>query len=166
MKYKTLSFEDANKLGYVGLDDYHNYEYRHGVFIIEDDKPVDMLGCDGGEPEDNTLFRDWAWIADALNEAYCAGLSDGNQVKVRTATFAYDVIEYTLDRIMLVDQCEEHGRMSITNAAEAVIDDLREKHMLEDNTRVYYKDTMGEIDELCHDGDRFIGFAPGSARKK
>lgn len=85
-------------------------------------------------------------------------------MKIRSATFAYDVIEYTLDRVMLVDRCEEHGCMSITNAAEAVIDDLRERHMLEDNTRVYYKDTMGEVDELCHDGNQFTGFAPGPGK--
>lgn len=76
MKYATLSFEDATKLGYVGLDEYSDYEYRCGVFRMENDKPVAMLGHDGGEPEDQTLWRDWAWVSYALNTAYEDGLSE------------------------------------------------------------------------------------------
>jgi len=79
MKYKTLSFENAMKLGFEDddLKEYGDYEYRMGVFKMEGDKPVEMLGCDGGEPEDNTLYRDWSWIAGALNDAYAQGLSHG-----------------------------------------------------------------------------------------
>ena len=34
---------------------------------------------DGGEPEDNSFFRDWAWIAGAIEEAYKLGLKDGRK---------------------------------------------------------------------------------------
>lgn len=30
-------------------------------------RAVDLLGEDGGEPEDQTLYRDWAWVPDMAN---------------------------------------------------------------------------------------------------
>lgn len=36
--------------------------------VDADDKPVEILGWDGGEPED--LCRDWSWVIDALQGAY------------------------------------------------------------------------------------------------
>ena len=80
MNYKILTFKDAIKLGYSN-EDYDNdpqwYEYRSGVFLMEKGIPIEMLGCDGGEPEDQTLGRDWSWIVDALNDAYRNGFDDG-----------------------------------------------------------------------------------------
>lgn len=29
---------------------------------------IEYVGCDGGEPEDQTLGRDWAWVVGALNK--------------------------------------------------------------------------------------------------
>ena len=29
----------------------------------EDGTPIEILGCDGGEPEDQFLVRDWKWVA-------------------------------------------------------------------------------------------------------
>lgn len=34
---------------------------------LVDTKTGEVLGTDGGEPEDQTLTRDWAWVAAALN---------------------------------------------------------------------------------------------------
>ena len=34
------------------------------------------IGMIGGEPEDNTYYRDYAWIVPALNEAYQRGRDD------------------------------------------------------------------------------------------
>ena len=77
MKYKVLSFEEAMRLGFDGeFVGYYNYEYRSGVFRMEDDKPVEMLGHDGGEPEDQTLWRDWSWVATALIAAYKRGRAE------------------------------------------------------------------------------------------
>ncbi|HYD53025.1 MAG TPA: hypothetical protein VEA99_10370 [Gemmatimonadaceae bacterium] len=30
-------------------------------------RAVELIGTDGGEPEDQVLTRDWAWVAEALN---------------------------------------------------------------------------------------------------
>lgn len=45
-------------------DDYRSYLFRY-----EDDRPVEYLGCDGGEPEDQTFNRDWSFVVSALNAA-------------------------------------------------------------------------------------------------
>ena len=40
-------------------------EYNCGVY---DTKTKKVLHWDGGEPEDNTLYRDWSWVVPLLNE--------------------------------------------------------------------------------------------------
>jgi hypothetical protein len=42
----------------------------HSAVLVEMDSDVTVkrvLGCDRGEPEDNSLYRDWDWIAPELN---------------------------------------------------------------------------------------------------
>lgn len=34
------------------------------------------IGTDGGEPEDNTLNRDWSWVVGALNDAHRQGVME------------------------------------------------------------------------------------------
>lgn len=43
----------------------------------EDGEPVEEIGSDGGEPEDNSFLRDWKWVAPALQEAYELGRAHG-----------------------------------------------------------------------------------------
>lgn len=57
-------------------DDYYD-DPREGVYRCEDDLAVELIGTDGGEPEDNTLRRDWSWVAPALQAAYELGRSHG-----------------------------------------------------------------------------------------
>jgi len=77
--------------------------------------------------------------------------------------FAYDIVRDKPNKILITDRCDEHGCMSITNAAELVIEDLHKKGLLSPEKRVYYEDTMGAVDELCHDGEKFTGFAFGES---
>ncbi len=39
-------------------------EYRELV----DTSTGDVVGSDGGEPEDNTFYRDWSWVPTLLNK--------------------------------------------------------------------------------------------------
>lgn len=48
-------------------DKWNTWNWTTFVFRYEGDTPVEYLGRDGGEPEDQTLRRDWAWVVDALN---------------------------------------------------------------------------------------------------
>jgi predicted HAD superfamily phosphohydrolase len=52
-----------------------------------------------------------------------------------------------------------NGPLSVTNDAEAVVEDLLKVY--EADYRIFYKDSMGQWDELLHDGKQFTGFGPG-----
>lgn len=66
-----LNEEQAQKAGVDNLVDYYPDHWdraRYGLFeFTRDGKPLRLVGTDGGEPEDNTLNRDWHWVVDALN---------------------------------------------------------------------------------------------------
>lgn len=65
---------------------------RFRVEMVEEDKhgePVEVLKVthdgrllyeerDGGEPEDQSFCRDWAWVPGAIRQAYALGLADGS----------------------------------------------------------------------------------------
>lgn len=40
------------------------YDYAYECY---DTKADVVLGCDGGEPEDNSFDRDWSWVLPLLN---------------------------------------------------------------------------------------------------
>lgn len=52
---------DSTKRFYIDRDD---DEERWAVI---DRSTGEVIGCDGGEPEDQVLVRDWRWVVDALN---------------------------------------------------------------------------------------------------
>lgn len=42
--------------------------YGAAIYRCDDEgNPVTIIGWDGGEPEDQTLYRDWSWVLTALN---------------------------------------------------------------------------------------------------
>ncbi len=49
------------------------------------------------------------------------------------------------------------GPVSVTNDAENVVRDLLMQY---GNIRIFYYDTMGNRDELCHSNGKFTHFAP------
>lgn len=53
------------------------------------------------------------------------------------------------------------GRMSVTNDAESVVRDLREKSVLRDGWRLFYYDSDGALDEITWMPGGSIGFRPG-----
>ena len=81
MKYKTFNiqqavYEGCTDANCVELAEYcqKNDDYINGVFLCDNDgKPIKLVGTDGGEPEDQTLTRDWSWVVVALNRAYKMG---------------------------------------------------------------------------------------------
>lgn len=50
-----------------------------GFWELRDESktPPVVIGSDGGEPEDQSLVRDWSWVRDALEESYRQGYEDG-----------------------------------------------------------------------------------------
>jgi len=60
-------------------------------------------------------------------------------------------------KAILIEDC--NGPLSVTNDAEAVVEDLIASGYKD--YRIIYKDSMGQWDELLHDGKRFVDFGPG-----
>jgi hypothetical protein len=50
---------------------------------------------------------------------------------------------------------------SVTNDAEYVVEQLYLEFDITDETRIFYEDSEGQIDELLHIGARFRGFKAG-----
>ena len=48
-------------------------EYGNEYVELVDTKTGDVVGSDGGEPEDNTFYRDWSWVPDLLNKVANGG---------------------------------------------------------------------------------------------
>ena len=71
--FRLVTLQEAVDLGLPGAEpDPWTGNYGFIVYRIEDAGHV-FVGEDGGEPEDQTLGRDWAWVVPALNEAYRLG---------------------------------------------------------------------------------------------
>ena len=75
--YSIVPLRNAPE-AYAGeLDDWYDTEYVSAVIRTNNDGTVTRIGTDGGSPEDQTLWRDWAWVAPALQDAYEQGLAEG-----------------------------------------------------------------------------------------
>jgi hypothetical protein len=77
-------------------------------------------------------------------------------------------------RIHIDDLCDLPGQvqmrsafikdaMSVTNNAENVLKEINSVYPIAGLT-ITYQDTMGQIDELAHDGSEFTGFIPGRGK--
>lgn len=55
-----------------------------GVFRVVNGFPVELLGTDGGEPEDQSLYRDWSWVASALERAFNLGATENSSPMAAT----------------------------------------------------------------------------------
>lgn len=81
--FKVLTYPEAAALKaphpWEDWEEYQDdgYDYTSGIWRCEDGEPVEFMGSDGGEPEDNTLGRDWSWVAPALQKAYAQGYAAG-----------------------------------------------------------------------------------------
>lgn len=73
----------------------------------------------------------------------------------RSARFRIEKFE--VDRIVIRDLGPWDQHLSVTNDAEGVIRQLRPAPQ----QRVFYYDSMGQLDELVHEDGRFVRFAPG-----
>jgi len=74
VRFQVMSTDDLIKQKILNYTYYKKekelYDDFHWVLVEFDDenKPLRILGEDGGEPEDQKLVRDWKWVADELNK--------------------------------------------------------------------------------------------------
>jgi hypothetical protein len=71
--------------------------------------------------------------------------------------YNYNVILIQPEYVVIEDMCNIKGGMSITNAAEEVVDEILKNHLI-NNRRIFYIDTDGFESELQHNGKEFTGF--------
>ena len=69
-RYHLMDFAQVLKLGLIEERERRHHEYSS--FIVDTQGNV-LIGMDGGEPEDQILYRDWKWVVPALNRAYIEG---------------------------------------------------------------------------------------------
>ena len=81
-----------------------------------------------------------------------------NFMHAQTALLKHERGKYLLVR----DIGHKMGR-SVTNDAEYIVEQLYLEYDLTDETRIFYEDSEGIIDELLHSGKKFKGFKPGHA---
>ena len=72
-----LIFNEPTKKFEVTLDCDEDEDEDWQTLRIMRNGEVVRLETDGGEPEDQSFYRDWAWVADAIRQAYEYGLEDG-----------------------------------------------------------------------------------------
>lgn len=76
--YEVASLSDARERGwpyFYAWDAAGDITFGWGVWRCEDGVGVEIIGEDGGEPEDQILVRDWSWVAPAIQAAFDLGVS-------------------------------------------------------------------------------------------
>ena len=68
----------------------------------------------------------------------------------------FHFVEMTPEKIVIADDANRNGTMSVTNDAENVVESFLEMYGPE--MKFFYYDTENELTELCHDGKVFTGF--------
>jgi hypothetical protein len=76
---------------------------------------------------------------------------------MRPTRSVFQIDHITPDMVYLVDLCNVTDAMSVTNDAEAVVENLYKEF---GDKRFIYQDSMGNWDELVHARGVFIDFAP------
>lgn len=68
MKYKLFDLETAKKLLLPEADEFGDWsDFINLLYRIDDDGSYHLLAADGGEPEDQSFWRDWNWVPEELN---------------------------------------------------------------------------------------------------
>jgi len=70
----------------------------------------------------------------------------------------YDIVERTPQAVTLRDLGPWDKYLTITNAAEDVIEELSKKGVLKNDQRLLYFDSANELTELLHKNGKFTGF--------
>lgn len=82
----------------------------------------------------------------------------------RRANYAVIWSECAGDRLTIRDVGPWHEHPTVTNAAEAVVEELYRLGYLTTGKRLFYYDSLGWLDEIEHADGRFVGFRPGPGR--
>lgn len=76
----------------------------------------------------------------------------------RGARANYEIIEDEPTHLLLLDLGPWDQYKTITNAAEAVVEELAP---VLNGRRLYYVDSEDQVDEIVHENGKFVRFSPG-----
>lgn len=79
VEYRQIALGDALYDSLPGCEDYWEDGQGSGIWRFENDVAVEFIGHDGGEPEDQTLDRDFRWVNLAIIKAYALGYKHSAQ---------------------------------------------------------------------------------------
>lgn len=54
-------------------DEVPNFLRENSILVMTYNDKIVLFKSDGGEPEDQTLFRNWDWVSGAIQKAYELG---------------------------------------------------------------------------------------------
>lgn len=67
-RFVVVSVAEAIERKYPGWEDFQRYQdYFWCLYETDGEKPTRLVFSDGGEPEDQSLVRDWSWVPEELN---------------------------------------------------------------------------------------------------
>jgi len=73
----------------------------------------------------------------------------------------YEVLKHQRGKFIFIRDIGHMTGRSVTNDAEYVIGRLYFEFALDDETRIFYEDSEGKIDEILHAGNKPKGFKAG-----
>ena len=74
----------------------------------------------------------------------------------------FEVLKHEAEEyVFILDTGHTAGCRTVTNDAEYVIEQLFSEYKITENTRVFYKDSEGQIDELLYSERKFKAFKAG-----
>ena len=72
----------------------------------------------------------------------------------------FEVLKHKYGEFIFIRDIGRNCR-SVTNDVRNVIEQLYLEYDISDKTRIFYKDSIGNIDEICHFGKKFGRFKAG-----
>lgn len=66
--FRVVQVDEAVNGGYPETQEYWRNDYRCCLYEFNGETPVRFVAMDGGEPEDQTFYRDWSWVPEELNK--------------------------------------------------------------------------------------------------
>lgn len=66
---------------------------------------------------------------------------------------------------LIIEDIGHRTGMSVTNAAESVVEELVRDGYLPEGRQLLYYDSEGDLDEILVKDGKFAGFAPGPSHK-
>jgi hypothetical protein len=70
----------------------------------------------------------------------------------------YEVVRTMPEAVLIRDLGPHDQFLTVTNAAEEVVEEMYAAETLKPGQRLFYYDSEGDVDEIVHEDGRFVGF--------